>query len=132
MEAFITPPDPASFSDPLTRLLAAILHWLQNLLAQHQAGLLPLARPRGASPRKTAEQANTPGPAEVRPVAVRARPSHFGRAYPRALSPRGPGLFVAGVSSRNLETLRDATRAARTGAAVEAAAASRRIIAQHK
>jgi hypothetical protein len=50
----------------------------------------------------------------------------------RALSPRGPGLFVAGVSSRNLETLRDVTRAARVGAAVEAAAASRRIVVQRK
>jgi len=49
----------------------------------------------------------------------------------RALSPRG-ARAIAGVSSRDLDVLRDATRAARAGAAVDAANASRRILAQRK
>ena len=85
MEAFITPPDPASPSDPLTRLLAAILHWLQDLLAQHQAGLLPPPRARRASPRKSAEKPENLGRIAVRPLALQTRARRIAQACPRAV-----------------------------------------------
>ena len=54
MEAYVTPPDPNSISDPLTRLLAAILAFLRALLAEHQASLRPSAPIRHIFSQKSA------------------------------------------------------------------------------
>ena len=98
MEAYITPPDAFPHSDPLTRLLAAILEWLRALLAAHEAGLLPSNPTRRASARKTAEPsaqstltaetpARTPAPTWTRTRAVRPCDMSAGIPRPRLVAP---------------------------------------------
>ena len=86
MEAYVTTPDPNSYSDPLTRLLAAILAFLRALLAEHQAAQLPPALVRRVFIGKTAKNSTK----RHRTAAIaRARTSapacEVPSAYPRAL-----------------------------------------------
>ncbi len=95
MEVFITNQGPGSPSDPLTRLLAAILAWLRALLAEHQATLLAPApsssalppetttKPRHTAKRSRARHAGAPPRIAPRPMPMRPR-----AVVPRAVVPR--------------------------------------------
>ena len=84
MEAYITHPDPSHPSDPLTRLLAAILAWLRALLAEHRAAQTaptPARRASTPNPHKISEK---PRAAEIRTRAARPAPSRPALTYPHA------------------------------------------------
>ena len=89
MEVFITNQGPGSPSDPLTRLLAAILAWLRALLAEHQATLLASHQQR--SPPGNDHKTAPHGQALPRPPCRRTpthRPSPHADAPPRRGPPR--------------------------------------------
>ena len=81
MEAYITHPDPSHPSDPLTRLLAAILAWLRALLAEHRAA---------QTAPKPARRASTPNPYKIsekpRAAEIRTRAVRPALTYPHARS----------------------------------------------